>query len=556
MNWLLNLHNTDPVAHAIGIVAVVCVAGMALGSIKVRGIGLGTAGVLFAGIIAGHFGEAPDHHALDFVKEFGLILFVFTIGLQLGPGFFAALRDQGVKMNVLSAAIVALGAGGALLAGHLWKLDAAAVPGIFSGATTNTPSLGAATQALSNLPDLESDRLALPALAYAVTYPAAIVGIICAMLLLKIIFRIDPVREAAEFAAQSGGGVEPLIRRTLVVENPNLEGVRLDAIPGRIESKVTISRVRHGDAATVAATNATVIHAGDRILVVGTRAGIERFCRVVGREVDEDLLLADGDVVSRNVVVTSRDVLDRKVRELDLDGRFDVAVTRVTRADIAMTAVPGLRLKFGDVLQIVGTKSALDQAADAVGNSVKELSETHFIPLFTGIALGVLFGTLPLVIPGMPYPVRLGLAGGPLVVALCLGRLGRIGPLVWHMPTNTNLAFREFGIALFFAAVGIKAGAKFFSTVFSDTGLEWLAAGVCVTMLPLLLVGIFARVVLKMNFMDLGGLLAGSMTDPPALAFASNIAGSDAPTVAYATVYPLTTLLRILTAQVLVILLF
>ncbi len=555
MSWLSEIYRTQPIAHAIGVLTFVCVLGMALGSIKFRGIGLGTAGVLFAGILVGHFGEAVDHATLDFVKEFGLILFVFTIGLQLGPGFFAALRQQGVKMNALAAAIVILGAVSAPFIGWLAGFDPAAVLGIFSGASTNTPSLGAGTQTLSSLPDIAPDRLALPALAYAVTYPTAIVGIIGTLLLLKQIFRIDPAREAAEFAAKNKRRAEPLERRTLVVMNPNLEGLRLDAIPARIESRVTISRVLHGGE-THAATDATVIHHGDRLAVVGTPAGLDQFERVVGQRSDEDLVLAESPITFRRVAVTDRGVLGKTVGELNLGDRYGVAVTRVTRADLEMSAVPGLRLQFGDQIQIVGAPADLDKAAATVGNSLTELNTTHFIPFFIGITLGIALGTLPIAFPGLPQPIKLGLAGGPLIVALILGRVGRIGRQVWHMPVNTNLAFREFGIALFFAAVGLAAGAKFFATVFSATGLQWLLAGACVTVLPLLLIGILARVVLKMNFVDLSGLLAGSMTDPPALAFASNIARSEAPTVAYATVYPLTTLLRILSAQVLAIVLF
>jgi putative transport protein len=555
MSWLSELHRAQPIAHAIGVLAFVCVLGMALGSVKFRGIGLGTAGVLFAGIIVGHFGNPVDHRTLDFVKELGLILFVFTIGLQLGPGFFAALRQQGVKLNLLAATIVIFGAVSAPLIGWLAGFDNAAVLGIFSGASTNTPSLGAATQTLSTLPGIAPDRLSLPALAYAVSYPTAIVGIIGTLLLIKQIFRINPVREASDFIAKSFVKAEPLERRTLVVTNPNLDGVRIDAIPGRVECRVTISRVRSHEA-TLAATDATVIRSDDRLAVVGTRAGLAQFERVVGKSCDEDLVLAESDITFRRVVVTDRDVLGKTVGELNLDDRFGVAVTRVTRADLEMTAVPGLRLQFGDQLQIVGREEDLDKAASAVGNSLKELNETHFIPFFIGIVLGIALGTMPIAFPGLPHPIRLGLAGGPLIVALILGRVGRIGRQVWHMPANTNLAFREFGIALFFAAVGLSAGAKFFATVFSATGFYWLLAGACVTILPLALIGAFARAIWKLNFMDLSGLIAGSMTDPPALAFASNIAGSDAPAVAYATVYPLTTLLRILSAQILTIVLF
>lgn len=555
MNWIFELHDTQPVAHAIGALALVCVIGMALGSLKFRGIGLGTAGVLFAGILVGHFGKPVDHHTLEFVKELGLILFVFTIGLQLGPGFFATLRKQGVKMNLLAAAVVIMGAAFALLAGRLAGFDPASVLGIFSGASTNTPSLGAASQSLGTMPGVSADQLTLPALAYAVTYPAAIVGIIGTLILLKQVFRIDPAREAAEFSAKNQRHIEPLERRTLVVTNPNLDGIRLGEVPGRLEAGVTISRVRHAGE-TLIGTDTTVIHLNDRLAVVGSPASIDAFTRVIGRPSDEDLVLADSNITFRRVVVTDRNVLGKTVGQLGLDDRFGVAVTRVTRADLEMSAVPGLRLQFGDMLQIVGRDEDLDKAADSLGNSLKELNETHFIPFFIGIVLGIALGTLPIMFPGIPQPVRLGLAGGPLIVALILGRVGHIGRQVWHMPVNTNLAFREFGIALFFAAVGLNAGAKFFETVFSSTGLQWLAAGVAVTVLPLLVVGFFARAVLNMNFMDISGLLAGSMTDPPALAFASNIAGSDAPAVGYATVYPLTTLMRILAAQILVILLF
>lgn len=555
MGWLAELHRTQPIAHAIGVLAFVCVLGMALGSLKLRGVGLGTAGVLFAGIIVGHFGNPVENRTLDFVKDLGLILFVFTMGLQLGPGFFAALRQQGVKLNLLAFAIVLLGAASAPLIGWIAGFDAAAVLGIFAGASINIPALGAATQTLDTFSGIAADRLALPALACAVTYPAAIVGSIGSLLLLQQFFRIDPAREGEEFIARNRKNVEPLERRTFIVTNPNLDGLRLDAIPGRLESRVTIGRVHDGNGAA-AATDATIIRRENRLSVVGTREGLEQFERVIGERTDEDLVLAESDITFRRVVVTDRSVLGKTVGELNLDDRFGVAVTRVTRADIEMSAVPGLRLQFGDQVQIVGRDADLQKATDALGNSLKELSQTQFIPFFIGIVLGVALGTLPITFPGLPQPVRLSLAGGPLIVALILGRIGRIRRQVWHMPTNTNLAFREFGIALFFAAVGLQAGAQFFATAFSATGLNWLLAGLCVTVLPLMLVGFFARAVWKMNFMDLSGLFAGSMTNPPGLSFATNVARSGAPNVAYATVYPLTTLLRVLSAQVLAIILF
>ena len=552
MNWLFQLHSTQPVAHAIGALAFVCLAGMAFGSVKVRGIGLGTAGVLFAGIVAGHFGKPVDKDTLEFVKEFGLILFVFTIGLQLGPGFFAALRREGLRLNAIAATVVLSGAALAVALGWLLKMDFAAVLGVLSGATTNTPSLGAAQQTLATMPGVSEGRLALPALAYAVTYPAAIAGIIGTLLVVKGVFRVDPAREAEAFRAEQRGNAEALENHTFIVENPNLAGVAIDSIPSRAETGVTVARHRRaGESVARAAAGNTLLQPGDALSAVGTNAMLAQFQRVIGRRSEEDLRLAPGNVTYRRIVVTHKAVLGKTIGELALDSRCGAVVSRLTRADIELTATPGLRLQFGDMLQVVGDDASLQSAEKLLGNSVKELNETHFIPLFIGILLGIVVGTMPIAFPGLPQPVRLGLAGGPLIVALVLGRFGRIGRLVCHMPVNANLAFREFGIALFFAAVGLAAGPKFFASVFSSSGLVWLGAGVCVTILPLLLAGVLARGSLKMNFSVLSGLLAGSVTDPPALAFANNLAKSDAPTVAYATVYPLTTLLRILTAQVL-----
>ena len=556
MNWLFELYKTHSVAHAICILALVCLAGMALGSLKVRGVGLGTAGVLFAGILTGAFSKPVDHATLEFVKELGLILFVFTIGLQLGPGFLASLRQQGLVLNALAAAVVVLGASTAPLLGWLLGIDPAAVLGLLSGATTNTPSLGAIQQTLTSLPNISPDRQDLPALAYAVSYPVAIAGIIGSLLALKSFFRIDPIVEAKAFAAEKRRTTEPVERRCLIVENPNLEGVAVDAIPSRLETGVTVSRIRHlGETEIHVATAGTILKSADRIMAVGTRAMLDRFQQVVGSRTEEDLLQSPGDVTSSAVILTSNRALGKTVKELELEQLFGAVVTRVTRADLEMTAVPNLRLHFGDVLQVVGDQASIEKAAKFLGNSLKHLNETHFIPLFIGIAASIALGTMPIPVPGLPQPLRLGLAGGALIVALVLGRLGRIGRLVWHMPTNVNLAFREFGIALFFAAVGLMCGAKFFSTVFSPAGALWLGSGVLITIVPLLLVGGFARAVLKMNFAALCGLIAGSTTDPPALAFASNITGSDAPLISYAAVYPLTMVLRILSAQILVLLL-
>jgi putative transport protein len=556
MQWLLDLPRTSPTAHAIAILSLVCVAGMSLGSIRIRGIKLGTAGVLFAAILTGHFGEPIDHHTLEFVKEFGLILFVFCIGLQIGPSFFASLRRSGLRLNALALAIVLSGGLAVVGLGWLFGFDGAAVPGIFSGATTNTPSLGAAQQTLASFPEISDERAALPALAYAVTYPLGILGIISTMLALKSIYRIDVEQEANEFAAAQRRDVEPLERRTLVVENRNLDHVAIGDIPGLAESGVVVSRIRHAGATEIStATRDTVVQAGDCLLAVGTTSGLKHFERVVGRSSEENLIESAGSVTYRRVAVTNTAVLGKSIEELDLDLKYGVIVTRVTRGDVEMTAVPGLKLQFGDMLYVVGPENVIGRAAEHVGDSIQALNETQFVPLFFGIFLGIVLGMLPLAVPGLPQPLKFGLAGGPLIVAILVGRRGRIGRLVWHMPRNANLAFRELGIALFFAGVGLMAGPTFFATAFSVTGILWVIAGAIVTVSPLLAIGMFARAKLGMNYVELAGLMAGSMTDPPALAFANNICNSESPAVAYATVYPLTMLLRIMVAQFLAVVL-
>jgi putative transport protein len=554
MDAFSDLASRHPIAHAILVLSVVIVLGLSVGGLKYRGLGLGTVGVLFSGIVAGHFGWTIEPAVLDFVKEFGLILFVFTIGLQLGPGFLAALRRNGLALNSLALVIVLLGGGLTVLLAKL-GINPFAALGLFSGATTNTPSLGAAQQTLGTLAAAKP-AANLPVLAYAVAYPVGILGIIGALLLLKVMFRIDPEAEARRFNEERHAGIAPLTRVNLVVENPNLAGTALGDIPGLRETGVVISRYRRaGETQTTYAANDTLLQPGDILLAVGTAGNLERFRRIVGRRCDVDLMKMPGLITYRRVLVTRREVLGKTVEELGLDHLYNVTVTRVTRADIEMTAVPELRLQFGDQLYLVGDEAGLQKAEQAVGNSLRELNATHFVPVFTGIALGVIVGLVPLQVPGLPVPVKLGLAGGPLVMAILLARVGHFGPLVWHMPVTANLAFRELGITLFLACVGLGAGEKFFGTVFAGTGPAWLGAATVITTIPLLLVGIFARRRLQLNYMSISGLLAGSMTDPPALAFASSISKSDAPSVAYATVYPLTMLLRILSAQLLALLL-
>ena len=544
-------------AYTVIALAVVAVAGLALGAVRIRGIGLGIAGVLFAGIFFGHLGlAAPIHEeVLGFVREFGLILFVYTIGMQVGPGFTASLRRNGLPLNLLSAAIVFLGAGLALLLGLIFHIDIGAVAGLFAGATTNTPALGAAAEALKSVPGVDSARAALPGLSYAVAYPFGIIGIITAMILIRRMFSMKPAEEFARFEAEQQRGVEPPKRLNLVVENVNLDGLALRDVPGTDAFGVVVSRIKRAASPEVApASLDTILHCGDVLLAVGSKKALERFKILVGRVSELDLMKAPGNVIYERLVVTRNEVLGRTVNELALEQMHDVIVTRIQRAGIEMTAVAGLRLQFGDMLQVVGTRESIEEAAGVLGNSVKDLNATHLVPIFLGIALGLLLGSYPITIGDMPAPVRLGLAGGPLIAAIVLSRIGRIGRVVWYLPATANLFLREFGIVLFLAAVGLKSGAHFVHALVHGGGLTWMLCGAVVTLVPLLIVAAIGRIFLKLNYVNLCGLLAGSMTDPPALAFANTAIGSDAPSVAYAAVYPLTMLLRIVVAQLIVLL--
>ena len=538
MEWLNQLPTTQPVAWAVLVLSAVGALGLGIASLKIRGVGLGIAGVLFAGILVGHFGVHIEKEILEFVREFGLILFVFTIGLQLGPGFFASLRKQGLKLNALALGVVLLGVIVTLVVAYkLLGIDIVAALGLFTGATTNTPSLGATQQTLKTLGDAFADKATLPALAYAVAYPGGVFGIILTLLGLRFAFRINPEQEAEAYRNEQRQGIQPVERMSILVRNSNLEGLTVGEIPGRGEISVVVSRIKRPEAAEVqTATDQTVLHQGDIILAVGSRRNLEKFRLIVGVESEVNLFQVPGRVVTRKVVVTRKEVLGKTIHGLGFDARYGVTVTRVVRADIEITALPDLALQFSDVVQLVGEEAAIAKASEELGNSVRALNETNFVPIFVGIALGILLGTAPIYFPGMPVPVRLGLAGGPLLVAIILSRVGRIGSLVWYMPANANTAFRELGIVLFLACVGVKAGEKFFSTVFTNEGLLWLIGGFVITVLPLLVVGIIARALLKMNFTAISGLLAGSMTDPPALAFANAVCKSDAPSVAYATV--------------------
>lgn len=385
-------------------------------------------------------------------------------------------------------------------------------------------------------------------------YPFGIVGIILSMTLLRALFRIDAKREDAAFRSGQQTDCAPLERMNVEIQNPNLAGAMIRDLPGRREMGVIVSRIQYADESDVkSAHGKTIVHPGDALLAVGTAEALEKFRLIVGRKSGCDLMKAPGLVTSRRVIVTRTSMLGRSMRQLGLNHLYGVTITRVTRADIEMPTIPDLRLQFGDVLQVVGDDASIERVAATLGNSFKELNHTNFVSVFIGIGIGIVVGSIPFHIPGMPTPVTLGVAGGPLVVAILLSQIGRIGPVVWHMPESANIALRELGITLFLACVGLKAGAHFLEILVRGEGLHWMAYGAVITLAPLLIVGWLGRAAFKLNFMNLCGLLAGSMTDPPALAFANSIAQSDAPSIAYATVYPLAMLLRILVVQIIVL---
>lgn len=551
-NALINqlLFSPDSIAGSILILALVIAVGLLIGEIPFAGVRLGIAGVLFSGIIASNLGLAASAHVLEFAREFGLIVFVYSIGLQVGPGILDSLRRDGFSLNLLAAGTVLLGAAIAVLAHVAGGIEAGAAVGIYAGAVTNTPALGSAQQALADA-GAPAAQAALPALGYAVAYPFGIIGIILSMLIARKAFRVDVPGEVAAFA---GGqkGAEPLAAMSIEVTNANLEGLAIRRLPALSHIKVTLSRVRHGDAVSIA-TGETALHVGDIVLAVGTRPALEQFRMVIGRESALDVRGLPSALTVRRVVVTNRRAIGGRIEELEFLGRYGVAVTRINRAGVEFEARSGIRLQFGDALLIVGEPADLDRVAAEVGNSAHRLKQPQIALLFLGIAGGIVVGSWPIPVPGLPAPVKLGLAGGPLLVAILMSRLTAVGPLVSYMPPSANLALREVGIALFLACVGLKAGGQFLGVLLGGPGLVWMAWGAAITLAPLLAVAVIGRVFYRVNYVTLCGLLAGAMTDPPALAFASNSFGSDAPSLSYATVYPLTMILRIITAQVLVL---
>ena len=545
------------IALTVSVLALVAVVGLWIGNVKIRGVGFGIGGVLFGGIIVGHFvdqaGVTLSSPMLHFIQEFGLILFVYTIGIQVGPGFFASLRVSGLRLNLFAILIVILGGLVTAVLHKLFNIPLPVVLGIFSGAVTNTPALGAGQQILRDLgvPFEVVDQMGM---SYAMAYPFGICGILLTMWLVRLFFRINVEKEAQRFEESSGNGHAHLHTINVRVENPNLNQMAIQDVPMLNNDNIVCSRLKRGELLMVPAPG-TLIQAGDLLHLVGRPEDLHNAQLVIGQEVATSLSTRGTDLKVERVVVTNEKVLGKKIRDLHVKQRYDVVISRLNRAGVELVASSSASLQFGDILNLVGRPEAIDAVAAELGNAQQKLQQVQMLPVFIGIGLGVLLGSIPLFIPGFPAALKLGLAGGPLIMALILGRIGSIGKLYWFMPPSANLALRELGIVLFLAVVGLKSGGDFVATLTQGDGLSWIAYGIFITAIPLLTVGILARMLAKMNYLTRCGMLAGSMTDPPALAFANNLhATSGAAALSYATVYPLVMFLRIITPQLLAVL--
>ncbi|EEW1642169.1 TPA: putative transporter [Escherichia coli] len=545
------------IALTVSILALVAVVGLFIGNVKFRGVGLGIGGVLFGGIIVGHFvsqaGMTLSSDMLHVIQEFGLILFVYTIGIQVGPGFFASLRVSGLRLNLFAVLIVIIGGLVTAILHKLFDIPLPVVLGIFSGAVTNTPALGAGQQILRDLgtPMAMVDQMGM---SYAMAYPFGICGILFTMWMLRVIFRVNVETEAQQHeSTRTNGGA--LIRTINIrVENPNLHNLAIKDVPILNGDKVICSRLKREETLKVPSPE-TVIQLGDLLHLVGQPADLHNAQLVIGQEVDTSLSTKGTDLRVERVVVTNENVLGKRIRDLHFKERYDVVISRLNRAGVELVASSDISLQFGDILNLVGRPSAIDAVANVLGNAQQKLQQVQMLPVFIGIGLGVLLGSIPVFVPGFPAALKLGLAGGPLIMALILGRIGSIGKLYWFMPPSANLALRELGIVLFLSVVGLKSGGDFIHTLVDGEGLSWIGYGALITAVPLITVGILARMLAKMNYLTMCGMLAGSMTDPPALAFANNLhPTSGAAALSYATVYPLVMFMRIITPQLLAVL--
>ena len=555
MDWLNELFWGDGVAHTILLFAAVIALGIALGKVKIFGVSLGITFVLFIGILLGHFGFKVNHETLHFMKEFGLILFVYSVGLQVGPGFFSSFKKGGITLNMLAMGVVLLGGGTTIILHFITGIPMQTMVGILSGAVTNTPGLGAAQQAFS---DINGEGDSTIAMGYAVAYPLAVVGIILTIVFLRYIFRIDMEKETESLNENNCAKDDQIELISLDVCNPAIYGKNIAEIHRLIERKFIISRVLHSNTNIMEiASYKTILSKGDKIFVATTPRNMDAVITFLGSKIDmnqDEWDMLDSHLVSRRILITKSGINGRSIRQLNLRSNFGVNITRINRSGVDLIADPGLKLQIGDRITVVGDENAIKGVERVMGNQMKRLREPNLIPIFVGILLGVLLGSIPFHFPGIPQPIKLGLAGGPLIVAILISIFGPKYHVVTYTTMSANLMLREVGICLFLACVGLGAGSGFIDTIVNKGGLQWVGLGVLITLIPILTIGIIGRATFKLNYYTIMGLLAGSMTDPPALAYSNTTAGNDAPAVSYATVYPLTMFLRVLSAQLLILL--
>ncbi len=560
MEWLIELLSpgNDSLASAVMLYSFIIFAGIYLGKIKICGVSLGVTFVLFVGILLGHFGYMVHHDILHFLRDFGLILFIFSIGMQVGPGFFSSFKEGGVRMNMLAVTGVLLNAAIAVAiyyiqGGSEGSTSLPEMVGIMSGAVTNTPGLGAAQQTVLQINENASTVSQDMAMGYAAAYPLGVVGIILSLILIKIFFKIDLKKEIEEVENETKDSQLAPHVVTLKVTNELMAGLDIRKIHDIINANFVISRMEKPDGTVIIPKSSDTLELGDLILLVCSVQDEETFNRFIGPQVEKKWEMVQGPVVSRKIVVTKTDYNGVKLGSLRLRMGYKLNVTRVTRAGVDLLATANLRLQLGDRLTVVGKPEDIQRLGDRLGNSMKRLNEPNLFTMFVGIFIGIIVGSIPFFLPGMSVPMKLGLAGGPLVVAILISAFGTKIHLVTYTNSSANLLLREIGICLFLASVGIAAGKDFAATVFNVRGAMWVGYGLIITLIPLLVVGIIARGKYKMNYLAIIGMLSGNYTDPPALAYANKVANNDAPAVAYSTVYPLTMFMRVIVAQLLIL---
>ena len=547
------LFTGNGIAHSILLFAVVIALGLYLAKFKVKGVSIGSTWILFVGIILSHFGLRSNPIVLSFMKDFGLILFVFSIGLQVGPGFFSAFKKDGVKLNLLSTALVLLAVIVTVAIHFITKESIFTMTGVMSGAVTNTPGLGAAQQTLSDSGVAGVSPTTL-ASAYAVAYPIGVLGVIFLLILSKSLFKIDldHEREALDKEQDTGDTAR---RMHCQVSNPAIYGKTLKEIVADMGDRFVVSRILHDGKITTPGPQ-TVFHEGDKLLIVTDHKDVDTVRIIFGEEVplhQEDWNRMDSHMVPRKLTITNTSLTGKHLYQLGFRKKFNVTVTRVIRSGIELVARPGLILQMGDSIIVVGTEEDIEAASKVVGNKPERLSHPNLVPIFFGIALGVIFGSLPIAIPGIPQPVKLGLAGGPLIIAILLGYFGPRLKITTYTTTSANMMLREIGISFFMAAVGLDAGKTFVSSITAG-GYWWILYGALITLIPIATIILLSRLVFKLNFYEICGLVSGGTTDPAVLSFAQNLYGTDYASINYATVYPLTMFLRVLVAQLMILL--